>query len=77
MNKQEIIDKLRLEISERDMLLIDMQAKQRNAIKLLKLANLQIEIACKKIANMPVEPERLPVVSVQQCINEALSELSV
>lgn len=36
MNKQEIIDNLRLQISDRDMALIDLNAKLRNAVDLLK-----------------------------------------
>jgi hypothetical protein len=43
LNKQEIIDNLRLEIIERDILLIDMQAKIRMAAELLRRVSITHE----------------------------------
>ena len=43
MNKQEIIDKLRLELSERDMRLIGMRFLLKEAIKLLKRTQTRLE----------------------------------
>ena len=44
MNKQEIIDKLRLELSERDMRLIGMRFLLKEAIELLKRAQTRLEL---------------------------------
>lgn len=44
MNKQEIIDNLRLQVSDRDMALIDLNAKLRNAVDLLKRVDTNDEI---------------------------------
>jgi hypothetical protein len=41
--KQEIIDNLRLELRERDLILINMSAKMREAVNLLQRAQNQIE----------------------------------
>lgn len=43
MNKQEIIDKLRLELSERDMRLIGMRFLLKDAIELLKRTQARLE----------------------------------
>lgn len=44
MNKQEIIDKLRLELSERDMRLIGMRFLLKEAIELLKRTQARLEL---------------------------------
>lgn len=44
MNKQEIIDKLRLELSERDMRLISMRFLLKEAIELLKRTQSRLEL---------------------------------
>lgn len=44
MNKQEIIDKLRLELSERDMRLIGMRFLLKEAIELLKRTQSRLEL---------------------------------
>ena len=43
MNKQEIIDNLRLELRDRDLILINMSAKMRESVKLLRRAQAQIQ----------------------------------
>jgi hypothetical protein len=44
LNKQEIIDKLRLELRERDMRLIGMRFLLKEAIELLKRAQTMLEL---------------------------------
>lgn len=44
MNKQEIIDKLRLELSERDMSLIGLRFLFKEAIELLKRTQSRLEL---------------------------------
>jgi hypothetical protein len=44
LNKQEIIDKLRLELSERDMRLIGMRFLLKEAIRLLKRTQSRLEL---------------------------------
>jgi hypothetical protein len=44
LNKQEIIDKLRLELSERDMRLIGMRFLFKEAIGLLKRTQMRLEL---------------------------------
>ena len=43
MNKQEIIDKLRLDLRDRDLTVIDMQCKLKDAIDLLKRTLARLE----------------------------------
>lgn len=43
MNKQEIIDNLRLELRDRDLILINMSAKMRESVNLLRRAQAQIQ----------------------------------
>jgi hypothetical protein len=69
MNKQEIIDNLRLEISERDMLLIDMQAKIRMAAELLRRVSITHE-------NMNIIHGRVVDSVFCEEIENAISELS-
>lgn len=69
MNKQEIIDNLRLEIIERDILLIDMQAKTRMAAELLRRVSITHE-------NMNIIHGRVVDSVFCEEIENAISELS-
>jgi hypothetical protein len=69
VNKQEIIDNLRLEIIERDILLIDMQAKIRMAAELLRRVSITHE-------NMNIIHGRVVDSVFCEEIENAISELS-